>query len=173
MCASSPISTCRRAWKPTTRKRAGPGATACRRKPGCSTARAMRRNWGRFIDESEAPDEQKRVERAKLEALIGYAEAATCRRRILLGYFGDECEPCGNSRYLPGPAGALRRHGGGADGALRHLPHGPAVRAAGISSMCCAGARPSASRGSGTTGCRPSASAGSGACRSGARSCAS
>ena len=51
---------------------------------------------GRFIDESEAPDEQKRVERAKLEALIGYAEAATCRRRILLGYFGDECEPCGN-----------------------------------------------------------------------------
>ena len=51
---------------------------------------------GRFIDESEAPEEQKRVERAKLEALIGYAEAATCRRRILLGYFGDECEPCGN-----------------------------------------------------------------------------
>ena len=51
---------------------------------------------GRFIDESEAPDEQKRVERAKLEALVGYAEAATCRRRILLGYFGDECEPCGN-----------------------------------------------------------------------------
>ncbi len=51
---------------------------------------------GRFIDESEASEEQKRVERGKLEALVGYAEAATCRRRILLGYFGDECEPCGN-----------------------------------------------------------------------------
>ena len=51
---------------------------------------------GRFIDESEASDEQKRVERSKLEALVGYAEAATCRRRILLGYFGDSCEPCGN-----------------------------------------------------------------------------
>ena len=51
---------------------------------------------GRFIDDSEASDEQKRVERGKLEALIRYAEAATCRRRILLGYFGDECEPCGN-----------------------------------------------------------------------------
>jgi len=51
---------------------------------------------GRFIEVSEAPEEQKRIERAKLEALLGYAEAATCRRRILLGYFGDDCEPCGN-----------------------------------------------------------------------------
>ncbi len=51
---------------------------------------------GRFIEQSEAADEQKRVERAKLEALMRYAEAATCRRRILLGYFGDDCEPCGN-----------------------------------------------------------------------------
>ena len=51
---------------------------------------------GRFIDESEASDEQKRVERGKLDAIVGYAEAGTCRRRILLGYFGDSCEPCGN-----------------------------------------------------------------------------
>ena len=51
---------------------------------------------GRFIEESGASDEQKRVERGKLESLVGYAEAASCRRRILLGYFGDECEPCGN-----------------------------------------------------------------------------
>ena len=50
----------------------------------------------RFIDQSEAPEEQKRVERAKLEALVGYAEAATCRRQVLLGYFGDESGPCGN-----------------------------------------------------------------------------
>ena len=51
---------------------------------------------GRFIDGSEASEEQKRVERGKLEALLRYAEAATCRRQILLGYFGDGCEPCGN-----------------------------------------------------------------------------
>ncbi len=50
----------------------------------------------RFIEGSEASDEQKRVERAKLDAIVGYAEAGTCRRQILLGYFGDECEPCGN-----------------------------------------------------------------------------
>ena len=51
---------------------------------------------GRFIDGSEASEEQKRVERGKLEALMRYAEAASCRRRILLDYFGDDCEPCGN-----------------------------------------------------------------------------
>ena len=51
---------------------------------------------GRFIEQSEASEEQKRVERGKLEALMRYAEAASCRRQILLGYFGDGCEPCGN-----------------------------------------------------------------------------
>ncbi len=50
----------------------------------------------RFIEDSDASEAQKRIERAKLDALIGYAEAAHCRRRILLGYFGDQCEPCGN-----------------------------------------------------------------------------
>ncbi len=51
---------------------------------------------GRFIETSEASEEQKHIERAKLEALVGYAEAATCRRQTLLTYFGDYCEPCGN-----------------------------------------------------------------------------
>ncbi len=49
-----------------------------------------------FIEESPAPDEQKRIEHMKLNALLGYAEAATCRRRIMLAYFGDDCAPCGN-----------------------------------------------------------------------------
>ena len=51
---------------------------------------------GRFIEASEAPEEQKRVEWARLEALMRYAEAASCRRQLLLGYFGDACAPCGN-----------------------------------------------------------------------------
>jgi ATP-dependent DNA helicase RecQ len=50
----------------------------------------------RFIEESNAPDERKRVERQKLNALLGLAETATCRRQVLLSYFGDSCEPCGN-----------------------------------------------------------------------------
>ncbi|WP_316175608.1 MULTISPECIES: DNA helicase RecQ [unclassified Bradyrhizobium] len=54
---------------------------------------ALRR---RFIDESEASDARKRTERRKLDALLGFAESCQCRRQVLLRYFGDDCEPCGN-----------------------------------------------------------------------------
>jgi ATP-dependent DNA helicase RecQ len=50
----------------------------------------------RFIEESDAPDQRKRMERQKLDALLGMAETAGCRRQALLSYFGDHCEPCGN-----------------------------------------------------------------------------
>ena len=51
---------------------------------------------GRFIEESDAPEQRKRMERQKLDALLGLAETAGCRREALLSYFGDRCEPCGN-----------------------------------------------------------------------------
>jgi ATP-dependent DNA helicase RecQ len=54
---------------------------------------ALRR---RFVDESEAPDGRKRVEHRKLDALLGFAESCQCRRQMLLRYFGDDCQPCGN-----------------------------------------------------------------------------
>jgi len=54
---------------------------------------AMQRN---FIEESQAPENQKRIERQKLNSLLGLCEASTCRRQILLEYFGDESQPCGN-----------------------------------------------------------------------------
>ncbi|MGX1307170.1 ATP-dependent DNA helicase RecQ [Amorphus suaedae] len=50
----------------------------------------------RFIEETDAPDQRKRTERQKLDALLGLAETASCRRQVLLSYFGDRCEPCGN-----------------------------------------------------------------------------
>jgi ATP-dependent DNA helicase RecQ len=51
----------------------------------------------RFIEESDAGDAQKRVEHGKLDALIGFVEAGTCRRQILLAHFGETLpEPCGN-----------------------------------------------------------------------------
>src|SRR3989338_940741 len=50
-----------------------------------------------FIEESNAPENQKRIERQKLNSLLGLCEASTCRRQILLKYFGDHHEPCGNS----------------------------------------------------------------------------
>ena len=54
---------------------------------------ALRR---RFIQDSEAPDQRKAMERRKLDALLGFAEASQCRRQILLRYFGDASGPCGN-----------------------------------------------------------------------------
>jgi ATP-dependent DNA helicase RecQ len=51
----------------------------------------------RFIDGSESGEERKRVERGKLDALLGYAETISCRRQRLLAYFGEvRDEPCGN-----------------------------------------------------------------------------
>ncbi len=50
-----------------------------------------------FTENSEAPDAQKRIERQKLDALIGYCETARCRRQVLLAYFEETYpQPCGN-----------------------------------------------------------------------------
>lgn len=53
----------------------------------------MQRNW---IENSEAPELQKRIENQKLNALLGLCEAAICRRQVLLEYFDDTGKPCGN-----------------------------------------------------------------------------
>ncbi len=49
-----------------------------------------------FIEQGAAPERQKQIERHKLNALIGFAETARCRRQVLLEYFGDRGAPCGN-----------------------------------------------------------------------------
>ena len=52
------------------------------------------RQW---IAQSEGGEAFKQVQRQKLEALIGLAEMAGCRRQALLAYFGERLpEPCGN-----------------------------------------------------------------------------
>ena len=54
-------------------------------------------NLVRLLDAGEAADRQRRIERQKIEALIGYCEAVSCRRQILLRYFGEvDHPPCGN-----------------------------------------------------------------------------
>ena len=46
---------------------------------------------------SDLDETQKRIERQKLNALLGFCETASCRRQVLLGYFGErEHPPCGN-----------------------------------------------------------------------------
>ena len=53
-------------------------------------------NQRRMIDDGEAGEEFKAVMRGKLDALLGLAEATDCRRVRLLGYFGEDSQPCGN-----------------------------------------------------------------------------
>jgi ATP-dependent DNA helicase RecQ len=62
-------------------------------------------NQRRMIDESEAGDDFKRLQRTKLDALLAMSEAHDCRRVRLLGYFGQASEPCGNcDNCLSAPA---------------------------------------------------------------------
>jgi len=49
-----------------------------------------------FIEEEDAGEERKRREHKRLDALLGYCESPTCRRRTLLEYFGERAAPCGN-----------------------------------------------------------------------------
>ncbi len=54
-------------------------------------------NLFRLLETGEATDRQRRIERQKIEALIGYCETVSCRRQVLLGYFGEaDHPPCGN-----------------------------------------------------------------------------
>ncbi|MEL6952991.1 MAG: DNA helicase RecQ [Pseudomonadota bacterium] len=55
------------------------------------------------IDEGLAPIERKSADHARLNALLGLAEAQGCRRQILLSYFGDASEPCGNCDLCESP----------------------------------------------------------------------
>jgi len=53
-----------------------------------------------MIDGGDAPGERKRLERQKLDALLGYCESTTCRHQTVLRYFGEEhpgdCGACDN-----------------------------------------------------------------------------
>ncbi|UZR29980.1 DNA helicase RecQ [Methylococcus mesophilus] len=50
-----------------------------------------------MVESSDADELHKRVERHKLDAMLGFCELTSCRRQTLLQYFGDTLErPCGN-----------------------------------------------------------------------------
>ena len=56
------------------------------------------------IDEGLAPPDRKAADHARLNALLGLAEAMKCRRQVLLGYFGETAAPCGNCDLCDRPA---------------------------------------------------------------------
>jgi ATP-dependent DNA helicase RecQ len=60
------------------------------------------RQYRQWIDEGDAPEAQKKIERQKLNALVGLCESTRCRRTALLGYFGDEAGDCGNCDFCRG-----------------------------------------------------------------------
>jgi ATP-dependent DNA helicase RecQ len=53
---------------------------------------ALRR---RQIDEKPLPDERRRFEHQRFNALAALCESASCRRKTLLAYFNEEAPPCG------------------------------------------------------------------------------
>ncbi len=56
------------------------------------------------IDEGLAPPERRAADHARLNALLGLAEALKCRRINLLEYFGEHrSEPCGNCDLCTAP----------------------------------------------------------------------
>lgn len=54
----------------------------------------------RMLDMSQADEQHKRLERRKLDALLGFCETTLCRRQVLLNYFGESyagpCHRCDN-----------------------------------------------------------------------------
>ena len=60
---------------------------------------ALRR---RQIDEKDVPDERRRIEQRKLEAMIALCEAPSCRRQALLAYFGEASGRCGHCDVCAG-----------------------------------------------------------------------
>jgi ATP-dependent DNA helicase RecQ len=58
-----------------------------------------------MIAQGEASEERKRLERRKLDALLGYAESLRCRRQVLLETFGEAYpQACGNCDNCLWPA---------------------------------------------------------------------
>jgi ATP-dependent DNA helicase RecQ len=55
------------------------------------------------IDEGLAPPERRAADHARLNALLGLAEALKCRRSTLLSYFGETHDSCGNCDLCDSP----------------------------------------------------------------------
>lgn len=60
-----------------------------------------------FIEQEESAPDRKRREHKRLDALIAYCEAPSCRRCMLLRYFGEDITACGNCDVCRDPVETL------------------------------------------------------------------
>ena len=109
-------------------------------------------NLRRLVEASDIDERQRRIERQKTEALIGFCETVLCRRQALLGYFGErDRPPCGNCDNCR----EARRAGTARSRRRRHCPP-PTAPASALarttSPTCWSATRPSGSPASATTG---------------------
>lgn len=59
-----------------------------------------------FIEQEDTDDDHKRREISRLNSLITFSEAQSCRRQTLLAYFGEDTKPCGNCDNCKNPIAA-------------------------------------------------------------------
>jgi ATP-dependent DNA helicase RecQ len=50
----------------------------------------------KFIDQEDGDERHTKMQHARLRSLVNYAQSVTCRRQVLLQYFGETTEPCNN-----------------------------------------------------------------------------
>ena len=50
----------------------------------------------KFIDQEGGEERHTKMQHARLRSLVNYAQAPSCRRQVLLQYFGETTEPCNN-----------------------------------------------------------------------------
>ncbi len=56
-----------------------------------------------FISDDGSDLQHQMREHRRLDALLGYCEAAKCRRQVLMTYFGEQSSPCGNCDICKNP----------------------------------------------------------------------
>lgn len=56
-----------------------------------------------FISDDGSDSEHQIREHRRLDALLGYCESAKCRRQVLMAYFGELSDPCGNCDVCENP----------------------------------------------------------------------
>jgi len=92
-----------------------------------------------MMESSEADEVHKRVERHKLDAMLGFAELTRCRRQSLLHYFGDQLDqPCGNCDPFLNPVETWDRYSRCAEGPVLCTPYRAAIWCY-LSNRCIAG----------------------------------